>query len=266
MHHFYNNHLYSPACKYNYVIKLIVDFWSLSTTPPLPHAENFPFHVRNMYKYYLVKVLHNLSFHRRILFILHPQFLDLLSCIIYIEPSNLQRSMAYNIIEIEFKQSNGGRLNYIIPRSPPPSSSHIFCNASRSRRLFSSFGTPSEGVISPTIAIQRNQKNILVIRDMLKRDLYYSTIKMYKAMLVRQSSNKFRRSFSWTQPNASTFPGALYPNTFTSCIILNSIFFSQRLLHKHQKPNQTRPEYSHQKHILKVQGSAYISNNNKVLE
>lgn len=69
------------------------------------------------------------------------------------QPVNWYKSMVY----IKFKENNNGWLNILLPLSPPPSSSHIFCNASCSRRLFSSFGTPSEGVISPTIAIHRNQ-------------------------------------------------------------------------------------------------------------
>lgn len=53
------------------------------------------------------------------------------------------------------------------PRGPPPSKLHICSIASRSIRLFSSFGIPSEGVISPTIAIiaiKRNNSNTHKIR------------------------------------------------------------------------------------------------------
>ena len=43
-----------------------------------------------------------------------------------------------------------------VPLDPPPSNLHMWSNASRSCRLFSSFEIPSEGVMSPTMAIQTN--------------------------------------------------------------------------------------------------------------
>ena len=44
-----------------------------------------------------------------------------------------------------------------VPLDPSPSKLHMWSNASRSRRLFSIFGIPSEGVMSPTMAIQFKQ-------------------------------------------------------------------------------------------------------------
>jgi hypothetical protein len=41
---------------------------------------------------------------------------------------------------------------WYLPLGPPPSNSHMWSNASFSMRLFSSLGTLSEGVMSPTIA------------------------------------------------------------------------------------------------------------------
>lgn len=81
--------------------------------------------------------------------------------------------------------------NTIVPRSPPPSSSHIFCKASCSRRFFSSFGIPSEGVISPTMAIQWNQRSSFcrMIKHMVKKDWDNSTIMKSKVMLDYLLSN-----------------------------------------------------------------------------
>lgn len=41
-----------------------------------------------------------------------------------------------------------------IPLIPPPRTLHISVKAACSRLLFSALGTPSDGVISPTIAIK----------------------------------------------------------------------------------------------------------------
>lgn len=42
------------------------------------------------------------------------------------------------------------------PLMPPPRTLHISSNASCSILLFSAFGTQSDGVISPTIATNKN--------------------------------------------------------------------------------------------------------------
>lgn len=42
-----------------------------------------------------------------------------------------------------------------IPDGPPPRTSHISFRASCSRLLFSALGMPSDGVMSPTIAVNK---------------------------------------------------------------------------------------------------------------
>lgn len=49
-----------------------------------------------------------------------------------------------------------------VPLDPPPSNLHMWSNASRSRLLFSSFEIPSEGVMSPTMAIQNKFHNVKI--------------------------------------------------------------------------------------------------------
>lgn len=48
------------------------------------------------------------------------------------------------------------KICFAIPLIPPPRTWHILFKASCSIRLFTALGTPSDGVISPTIAIEYN--------------------------------------------------------------------------------------------------------------
>lgn len=64
----------------------------------------------------------------------------------------------------------------MIPLIPPPRTSHISFKASLSLLLFSSLGTPSDGVISPTIAIKvqigkSTQEKMHTVKDLLIKEL-----------------------------------------------------------------------------------------------
>lgn len=66
-----------------------------------------------------------------------------------------------------------------IPLNPPPRTSHISFKASRSRLLFSSLGTPSEGVISPTIAVKQKihlkHQSFAVVKNCRNTNLLFFT-------------------------------------------------------------------------------------------
>lgn len=105
---------------------------------------------------YFIKVLHKISLQRRIVFILSPKFFDLFGC------KCLKRKKEKQKRTKNRKKINSNTFqpftkltskNIFVPLMPPPRSWHISCKAADSLLLFSSFGTPSDGVISPTIAV-----------------------------------------------------------------------------------------------------------------
>lgn len=99
-----------------------------------------------LHKTYFIEILDKVCFPSRIVFILCPEFLYLLSC------KNKALTASINI-EFPWKTPVEFTSIFLVPLDPPPRIWHISFKAVCSNRLFSSFGTLSEGVMSPTMAV-----------------------------------------------------------------------------------------------------------------
>lgn len=126
-------------------------------------------------KAYFVKIFDQIGLEGCIIFIFSPEFLDLFR---YRKQSNqftvnLQQKTNESITSSPAKQE------LMIPLIPPPRTSHISFKAALSLLLFSSLGTPSDGVISPTIAIKfqtqinlkKSMKQMYIVKNLLIMEL-----------------------------------------------------------------------------------------------